>query len=263
LEKVYSQPEYYEIAFSFRDLGHEVATLAELARRHSTIPVTHVLEIACGNSPHLAELAKHGFTYTGIDRNEVMLGAARQRAGSLGVDARLVRADLANFDLPERVDFAFVLLGSLYVTSNEELRSHFDAMGRALRPGGLYVLDWCVDFIPAIDIWDTWDAERGGVRVKASYKSVSVNRAQQVYRETLTLEVDDHGRQMTFMEVALKRAIYPQEFLLFLDERPDFEFVGWWDDWDLEQPIDNAQTVTRPVIAVRRTATGSGPRPVS
>ena len=58
---------------------------------------------------------------------------------------------------------ACVLLGSLYVSSNEELRSHFDAVARALKPGGLYVLDWCVDFSPAVDICDTWEESQDGI----------------------------------------------------------------------------------------------------
>lgn len=34
-----------------------------------------------------------------------------------------------------------------------------------------------------------------------------------------------------------KRAIYPQEFLCLIDRSPDFEFLRWWNHWDLPQPL--------------------------
>jgi len=38
-----------------------------------------------------------------------------------------------------------------------------------------------------------------------------------------------------------------------VQERTDFEFVGWWYDWDLDKPIvDGTIKVTRPVVLLRR-----------
>lgn len=252
MERVYDYPEYYEIAFSFRDTKAEVDTLEELGRRYSAIEVTRVFEVACGSAPHLPELVRRDYVYTGIDLNETMLAAAARRARPLRPQPELLRANLVDFTLPAAVDLAFVLVGSLYVTSAAELRSHFDAVARALRPGGLYVLDWCVDFLPAVDLADTWVQERNGIRVRTTYISTNVDRVQQTYRETVTLEVDDHGRHATLVETATKRAIYPQEFLLFIASRPDFEFVGWWNNWDLGQPLEDVSLITRPITVVRR-----------
>ena len=75
-----------------------------------------------------------------------MLASAQQRADLLRHQRKFHLASMIDFRLEEPVDFAFILLGSLYVSSTTELLSHFDAISRALKPGGLYLLDWCVQF---------------------------------------------------------------------------------------------------------------------
>ncbi len=253
MHRIYDFPEYYEIAFSFRDIQKEVEVIEELVKRHSRIPARRVLEIGCGSAPHIAELVRRGYAYVGIDRNEAMLAAARKKASELGILAELWPADLVRFTLPEPVDLALVLMGSLYVKNTQELRFHFDALSGALRPGGLYILDWCVDFVPATDMGQSWVQQRDGIQVVTTYRTVSLDRVEQTYRETVIMEVDDHGEHLRLTETAIKRAIYPQEFLLFIAARADFEFVGWWNDWDLDQSLDGRlQRITRPITALRR-----------
>jgi SAM-dependent methyltransferase len=249
---VYSSPEYYEIAFSFRDSEHEVASLHAIAEQHSHVKVARVLELASGNAPHLPQVLARGWEYIGLDNSPAMLEYARAKAETCGGRAGFIQGELADFKLPAPVDLAFILVGSLYVESTAELNSHFDSVARALKPGGLYVLDRCIDFVPAADICETWEETRDGVTVEVDYRSNSLSRIDQTYEELLRLEVDDHGVEHTIHERSVKRAIYPQEFLLYMKQRPDFEFVGWWNDWDLDEPMEEAHEGYRPVAAVRR-----------
>ena len=252
-ERVYTHPKYYEIAYSFRDLAAEVGAFDMIRTRYAASTLgKRVLEIGCGSAPHLREFSRLGYTYLGLDISEDMLNAARERAAGFPGHSEFLRASLTDFRLGEPVDCAVVFLGSLYVVSTEDLRCHFDCVSSALRPGGIYVLDWCVDFVPATDLCETWSEEQDGVRVVATYHAASLDRAQQTYRETLTLEVFDKGRDFILHETAIKRAIYPQEFLFFLELRKDFEFVGWWNAWDLNQPLGEAASCYRPVVAVRK-----------
>lgn len=250
---VYTAPEYYDIAFSFRSIEHEAAVMIELMKRHSHREVRRVLEVACGQAPHLGPLFEAGLAYVGLDCAPEMLTFARQRASALGGAADFVQGNLVDFRLDAPADFAMVLLGSLYVKSTDELRRHFDAMAHALAPGGLYLLDWCIDFVPAVDIADAWQEERNGIVVDVQFSSTNEDRVEQICREVLTLEVNDQGKKGSYVTEALRRAIYPQEFLFFLEGRKDFEFVGWWKAWDLEQPLEGRHDVDRPIAVVRRT----------
>ncbi len=249
----YDFPRYYDIAFSFRDIAHEVDVMEECIRRSSLVPVKSVLEPACGTAPHMVELARRGYAYSGIDLSAPMLARARQRASEAGLSVRLEQADMVHFRVAEPGDFAFVLLGSLYVRSPAELDTHLQSVAAALRTGALYLLDWCVHFGPQPPgQGEDWEIEQDGVRVKASVSYRPAGAADQVYEEQIVLDVDDRGQKHRLAGTALRLMIQPQEFLQAVVRSGTFEFVGWWNDWNLNQPLDKAKRVNRPITLLRR-----------
>jgi SAM-dependent methyltransferase len=250
--EVYQHPKYYEIAFSFRDIGAEVDVFEELIQRYSRIPVTRLLEVGCGPAPHLSELTQRGYTYIGLDLSEEMLAYAHNRAQTLQAPTTFIVADMRYFRLHAPVDFAFVLLGSLFVQSTTDLTAHFDAMSLALEPGGLYLLDWCINFTTHAGRPETWTLAQDGITVTTTYEARIVNAVEQTIEERLTLAVEEPSRTVTLHEVTVRREVYPQEFLLFLAQRADFEFIGWWNNWDITRPLNGTQAIQRPITVVRR-----------
>ncbi len=79
-----------------------------------------------------------------------------------------------------------------------------------------------------------------------------ISRIEQTFEETITLEVNDHGGNFNIGGKDIKRAIYPQEFLYFIADFQYFEFVGWWNNWNLRQPLEEADRIERPIELVRR-----------
>jgi len=154
----------------------------------------------------------------------------------------------------EKVDFAFVMLGSLYLNTLKEFHSHFDSMAQALNPGGLYFLDWCVQFDDPMKYAENnaVTLERAGISVESRFNIRMVDPGQKMYEEVWTLDVTDRGRRRNLQMTERNRAIFPLDFLTFLQSRPDFEFVGWWREWDLDKPITGDPEVTRPVSLLRR-----------
>jgi SAM-dependent methyltransferase len=255
LDKLYDHPEYYEIAFSFRDIPAEVDLFVECFKRFSHIPVKSVLELGCGNSPHMEELIRRGYQYNGLDLSRAMLEHSVEKAKRMGAEVNLIQADMNDFSLNKKVDFVYVLLGSLSVRNTMELSRHYDCVANALEKGGLYLLDWCVQFNPpwATEGGTSWEMERNGVKVKTNVSWELINRVEQTFREIITLEVDDHGKSLSLIDRDVKRAIFPQEFLCFISNSEHFEFVDWWNNWDLSQPLEQADKIDRPIALVRRT----------
>jgi SAM-dependent methyltransferase len=253
-ESIYSNPRYYDLGFSFRDIPAEVDVFEDLIRSYSGTPVSRMLEMASGVSPHLVELARRGYHYTGLDINPAMVVYASEKARIEGIKADLLVADMRSFSLVRCVDFAFTMCGSLYVKSTAEILSHFDAVARALAPGGLYLMDWCINFE-----WDEpvrgdhgWTIEKEGIRVDVRFAIEIVDRASQLARHRLSAEVNDHGAVRSFESVDIVRVILPQEFLLLVEKSGNFDFIGWWNNWDLDQPIEKAQKIDRPIALIRR-----------
>ena len=251
---IYDYPQYYEVAFSFRDIPKEAAFLRACIDRHSKIDVSWVFEVGCGFAPHAEELIKAGYRYLGLDKNRNMLDYAVSKWRHLEPRPDFIEGDMIAFQTPRPVDFAFVMLGSLYLNTREEMNSHFNSLARALHPGGLYFLDWCVQFDDPMRYADNNSVtfERDGISVASRFNIRLTDPTEQMYEEIWTLDVNDRGRRRTLQMTERNRAIAPRDFLDFVRNRSDFEFVGWWRDWNLYQPITDTAEITRPVALLRR-----------
>lgn len=252
-KSLYDFPRYYDIAFSFRNISREAQLFDECFTRYSKTRIRRVLELGSGTSPHLEEWRKRGIEYVGIDTNRAMLSYARKKARSLRMATRFLKADMRNFSLRRHVDFAYVMLGSLFAETTSDIRSHFRSVARALNPGGLYFLDWCVNF----DWGDHsrpshWTIQKDKVRVKVTFGTEVLNVASQMVKNTLIADVNDNGKRLHLQSVDVVRTIFPQEFILLAKEFGKFEFVGWWNHWNLQEPIDKAGRISRPIVLLRR-----------
>ena len=145
------------------------------------------------------------------------------------------------------------MLGSLFVRNTEEIVSHFDSVAKALRPGGLYLLDWCIRFDNRESSEVAWEIEKKGLLVRAGFSSTVVDKVEQIYEDTESVEVSEGGEVRKLESKSLRRAIFPQEFLCFVSARSDFEFLGWWNDWDLSSPLRGDREINRPIVLLRRT----------
>lgn len=255
MKTVYENPKYYEIAFSFRNIAAEVDTFERCFVAHAKRPVTSILEIGCGTSPHLEELLRRGYTYTGLDISRAMLAYSAKKAAAMDGDALFIRANMIDFSLHRTFDFAFIALGSLCAQSTSDIYSHFRSVAHALERGGLYLLDWCIRFAPFSAQDDSWTIEQDNIQVTTHYSEELVDAVEQLVKETLTLDVVQDGATSTLSQTGISRAIFPQEFLQIIRHIGDFEFVGWWNNWDLDKPlgkVNDPEKITRPIALLRR-----------
>jgi SAM-dependent methyltransferase len=239
--EVYRYPEYYDIAFAFAvaDVAREVDFFEAAIRRFSRTPVHRVFEVACGTAPYLAEWQRRGYRHCGLDLSPAMLDAARARAAELGIAADFVAGDMRDFARASigPVDLAYVLLGSIYVGSNREFLTHLDRVADVLAPGGLYLLDSVVWFEIFRDYRRRWTRRRNGITVRMTYRAELIDAIAQTYHECVTLDVDDHGRTHKIEGRVPTKIFFPQEFLCIVEASRHFEFVGWFNDFDLDAPV--------------------------
>jgi ubiquinone/menaquinone biosynthesis C-methylase UbiE len=129
---IYKQPLYYEIAFGFINPKEQVDNFEKVIKRFSKIEVKRFLDIACGPSLQLREIARRGYKAVGLDSSSQMLRYLEKRAEEEGLKIEAVRADMTKFRLEKKVDFAFIMMGSLNVESNEKFLSHLDSVATSL-----------------------------------------------------------------------------------------------------------------------------------
>ncbi|MFW5751475.1 MAG: class I SAM-dependent methyltransferase, partial [Planctomycetota bacterium] len=200
-----------------------------------------------GHAPHADAFAGRGVHYIGVDIAPTMLGEAAARHPRAG----FIQADVADFALPEPVDLLCVFLGSLYLADREALDRHLDHASAALRPGGLYFMDWCVLFDDPTELRDHWTASRGPVQLKCDFHAEPANGG--CFTEILTLAVDDDGHRFHLEERTTQFAITEGELLAALQRNGRFALVGSWNAWDLSRPLpEPACQVERPITVLRR-----------
>ena len=73
-----------------------------------------------------------------------------------------------------------------------------------------------------------------------------------VFPLKLNVDVQENGKEKHFESADVTKVIFPQEFLLLIEKTKKFEFVGWWNNWDINEPIEKAKKFERPLILVRR-----------
>lgn len=252
---LYAHPDYYEIAFDFRDVAAEVDFFEACMDRfgeHSNRPDS-VFEIACGPCPYLLEFDSRGYDFTGLDNSSEMISHSIEKAREHDIEATFLRRDMADFVLPDDVDFAFCALGSLYLDSNEALLSHLDSMADAMTPGSLYCIDGSIDFAGGTSSGSEWETTQGETTVRFSIEQEPVHTTDQLVRQTLTTRVETPTDTERFREEYVIKTFAPQELRLLL-EKTEFEHVGWFDSFDLSTPVESCEpgTLHRPVTVLRR-----------
>jgi SAM-dependent methyltransferase len=251
---VYSQPLYYEIAFGFVDPKEQVDSFEDIIEKFSKIKVNRFLDIACGPSLQLREIARRGYEAVGLDSSPEMLAYLQQKAKEEGVKIEMVQADMCSFRLKKKADFAFIMMGSLDVESNERFLSHLDSVAYSLNKGGLYFIqNMILDWSPR---GESWTLERDEITVKTTFEMSLKDILNQIYTEKMTLEVNDKGEVKEFVQQEILKFIFPQEFKLLIKSNGKFEFLGWWKGncniWHLDQPLERVTNIKDNMVLLRR-----------
>jgi SAM-dependent methyltransferase len=100
-----------------------------------------VLDIGCGYGRHALELAQQGLRLTGLDLSLPMLIKAADSAQRRGLAVNFVHADMREMTFNAQFDAAYCMLSSFGYFDEETNLRVATAIGRALKPGGRFLLD--------------------------------------------------------------------------------------------------------------------------
>ncbi len=105
-------------------------------------PGARVLDLACGHGRHSVELARRGFRVTGLDLSQRSLALAREAATRADVEIELIHGDMREIPFAGEFDAVLNLFTAFgYFESDAENSRVLEAVERALRPGGLFLID--------------------------------------------------------------------------------------------------------------------------
>lgn len=127
----------YDLIYSNKDYAAESRALHQLLAEHGVEDGAAVLEAACGTGNYLEHLHKY-YDAAGFDLSAEMVAIARAKLP----DAKLFTADMVDFTTARPYDALLCLFSSIsYVDSLGKLTQTAQTFGRALRPGGVVIVE--------------------------------------------------------------------------------------------------------------------------
>jgi SAM-dependent methyltransferase len=175
---IYDYPLYYDILFGW-DRSPEADFYEAAFRRYGVAQSEPVLEVACGPGQVARRLAQRGWPLTGIDNQPAMVAFLREQAAEDGVSIDAICGEMESFTSSTSFGAAYNPLSSFRLLHEaSDVDAHLRVMGRALRPGGIYILD--MEFVgaqtsDATTTDEEWEMTRGSVTVRATDAAVLVN----------------------------------------------------------------------------------------
>lgn len=100
-----------------------------------------LLDAPCGHGRHANILATQGYSVVGVDRDERFLAIAADEARTMNVDVDYRRIDLREMSFDAEFDAAVSWYSSFGYFDDKTDRDILRRYRRALRPGGLFLLD--------------------------------------------------------------------------------------------------------------------------
>ena len=120
-----------------KDYGADAESVHELVKAHLKSGGNTLLDVACGTGIHLNYL-KNYFDCEGLDLDEKMLGAAREKLP----DLKFHQGNMLDFDLGKQFDIVTCLFSSIgYVKTVPNLNKAVANMNRHVRPGGMLIIE--------------------------------------------------------------------------------------------------------------------------
>jgi SAM-dependent methyltransferase len=98
-----------------------------------------VLDVACGNGPHVVGLAHRGYKCTGIDYTPERVQMAKARAKREDVSVKLSQGDATRLDHQNEFDAVLALYILFLLPDDDDVVKSLCQIHRALRSGGILV----------------------------------------------------------------------------------------------------------------------------
>ena len=154
-----------------------------------------ILDIGCGTGRHSIELAKRGYSLTGIDLSDSMLAKAKAKAIDAGVSVDFIKKDARDFSFGDSFNIAIMLCeGGFSLMETDEM--NFKILENAynsLQKGGKLIFTNLNGLFPLFhSVKDFLDSKAGGETTKENNFDLLTFREQSEYTFS-----DDNGAEKT------------------------------------------------------------------
>ena len=212
---------YYHILYKDRDFNEAESFIDQLLTEINLPKGDHIVDLACGHGRHSVYLNKKGYQVLGLDLSDKSIAFDKQFEN----DTLKFRVhDMRNLIEGEKVDAVMNLFTSFgYFDNAEDDEKVFESVSQALKPGGLFVLD----FLNADYVKETLVPEATIVKDNITFELHKKIEDNQVIKD---IKFEDQGKTFHYQE---KVKLHSFEKLESLAAKHNLEFVKKWGDYQL------------------------------
>ena len=100
-----------------------------------------ILDLCCGHGRHTVELAAAGYSVVGQDLSVTFLDLAKDAAAARNLQIQFVHSDMREIPFEGEFDAVINMFTAFGYFNDEENQKVLDAVARALKPGGKFLID--------------------------------------------------------------------------------------------------------------------------
>ena len=146
MKKWHEQSDFWEavapVLFGQSRLSGTPAEIDRIISLANVDSSATVLDLCCGPGRHSLELARRGFTVTGVDATASYISRAKESAGQEKLKVEFVHEDMRNFIRDQAFDLVLNLYTSFgYFDDQSDNQQVLDNVYESLKSGGVFLIE--------------------------------------------------------------------------------------------------------------------------
>lgn len=236
----YDYPQYFDLGFR-DETAKEVAFLPLAFKRFGTGEMKRILEPGCGSGRLIVSLAKKGYDVTGFDLSDSMLAYLNKELAKKKLKATTYKQDMTTFEVDKPFDVVLNTFNTFrHLLTEDAAESHFHAVAKALRPGGLFFfgLHLLPHYADQRSI-ERWTSKSGSTSVTFTLSGTAWDSRKRIETLRINMLIRKPNQDPIRVRSEIQLRTYRlQQLLSLLKKIPELELVETYDFWyDIDSPI--------------------------
>lgn len=253
----YSDPEIYELAFSWRDYPKVVRFITEAARQAGLENISSMAELGCGPGQYCRQFARQSVKSYGLDLSDEMVAYASAACEKEKLDCHLIHGDMRSFKLPQVVDLAVCMMATIgYLLTNRDILDHFDAVAENLKPDGLYLIELPHPrdiFGEGKSTKNAWEINSDNLKVKIDWCTDAIfDPLDETDFGTVRINFERDGQPGVIEAKERTRRVNLGLIRSLIQLSGRFKIVSMFGDLDINQTFDNSEKSWRMILLLRK-----------
>ncbi len=244
--------KYCDVVYEkVRDTQREIRFLNWVFQELADVEVREILDVACGTGRHAIPLSKKGYTVTGGDRSQAMLAVLEEKVRRANIEIPVIKCDMKDIEFREEFDAIICMYTSFnYLLTDQDIEKALVAFYRALRPGGIVILDLMnpIFYIGKFREITVEHHQEGQMCIQRTFKH-TLDEVRSLWYQDEFVVSDDGNSVSTCREIHTMRMLTYPEISHFIRDAQFVDIKCYGNFTDLVEAEDKAE---RLILVCRR-----------